>query len=67
MGNGPGYTGCHKYVPFAGFPNRRTFRVQRIEIITSMTTAMLFFLFRTENLVLWARSEMIGSDVDQIC
>ena len=35
------YTGCHKYVPFARFLNRRTFRVQRIEIITSMTTAIL--------------------------
>jgi hypothetical protein len=41
MGNGPGYTGCHKYVPFARFPNRRTCCLQRIEIITSMTTAML--------------------------
>ena len=35
------YTGCHKYVPFAGFPNRRTSIVQRIEIITNMTTAIL--------------------------
>jgi hypothetical protein len=35
------YTGCHKYVPFARFSNRRTGRVQRIEIITNMTTAML--------------------------
>ena len=35
------YTGCHKYVPFAGFPNKRTSSVQRIEIITNMTTAML--------------------------
>ena len=67
MGNGPGYTGCHKYFPFARFPNRRTCRVQQIEIITNMTTAMLFFLFRTENLVLWAGSEMIGYAVDQIC
>ena len=41
---GPGayaYTGCHKYVPLARFPNRRTCRVQRVEIITNMTTAML--------------------------
>jgi hypothetical protein len=36
-----GYTGCRKFVPFAGFPNRRACRVQRIEIITNMTTAML--------------------------
>jgi hypothetical protein len=35
------YTGCHKYVPFARFPNRRTCRVQRVEIITNLTTAML--------------------------
>jgi hypothetical protein len=35
------YTGCHKYVPFARFPNRRTFRVQRVEVITNMTTAIL--------------------------
>ena len=35
------YTGCHKYVPSARFPNRRTFRAQRIEIITNMTTAIL--------------------------
>jgi hypothetical protein len=34
------YTGCHKYVPFARFSNRRTCRVQRIEIITNMTTAI---------------------------
>jgi hypothetical protein len=24
-------------------------------------------LFETENLVLWARSEMIGSAIDQVC
>ena len=35
------YTGCHKYVPFARFPNRRKYSAQRIEIITHMTTAML--------------------------
>jgi hypothetical protein len=35
------YTGCHKYVPFARFPNRRTSIVHRIEIISNMTTAML--------------------------
>jgi len=35
------YTGCHKYVPFARFPNRRSGTVQRIEIITNMTTAIL--------------------------
>ena len=35
------YTGCHKYVPFAGVPNGRTLRVQRIELITNMTTAIL--------------------------
>ena len=35
------YSGCHKYVPFARFPNRRKSSVQRIEIITNMTTAML--------------------------
>jgi hypothetical protein len=37
------YTGCHKYVPFARFPNKRKCRGQRIEILTNMTTAMLFF------------------------
>jgi hypothetical protein len=31
----------HKYVPLAGFPNRRTCRVQRVEIITNMPTAIL--------------------------
>ena len=35
------YTGCHKYVPFARFSNRRTCRVQRVEIITNLTTAIL--------------------------
>jgi hypothetical protein len=35
------YTGCHKFVPFARFPNRRTSIAQRIEVITNMTTAML--------------------------
>jgi hypothetical protein len=35
------YTGCHKYVPLARFPNRRKYSVQRIEIITNMTTAIL--------------------------
>ena len=40
-GRRPVYTGCHKYVPFARFPYRRTYRVQRIEIITNMTTAIL--------------------------
>ena len=25
------------------------------------------FLFKIENLVLWARSEMLGSAIDQIC
>ena len=35
------YSGCHKYVPFARFPNRRTCIVQRVEIITNLTTAML--------------------------
>jgi len=35
------YTGCHKYVPFARFPIRGTSRVQRVEIITNMTTAIL--------------------------
>jgi hypothetical protein len=38
-----GYTGCHKYVPFARFAIRATSRVQRVEIIPNMTTAMLFF------------------------
>jgi len=37
------YSGCNKYVPHARFPNRRKCSVQRIEIITNMTTAMLFF------------------------
>jgi hypothetical protein len=27
------YTGCHKYVPFAGFSNKRHGGVQRFEII----------------------------------
>jgi len=27
----------------------------------------VFFLFKIENLVLWARSEMIGSAIGQIC
>jgi hypothetical protein len=35
------YTGCHKYVLFAGFPDRRTCRVQRVENITNMPTAIL--------------------------
>ena len=35
------YTGCHKYVPFAGFPNRRTCKAKRIEVIANMTTAIL--------------------------
>ena len=30
------YTGCHKYVPFARFPNRRKCRGQRIEIIANI-------------------------------
>jgi len=40
------YTGCHRYVPFGRFPNRRTCRVQRIKIITNMTTAIIGTLFR---------------------
>jgi hypothetical protein len=34
------YSGCHKYVPFAGFPKRRKCNVQHPEIITNMTTAL---------------------------
>ncbi|MEE9119262.1 MAG: hypothetical protein V3U02_11820 [Calditrichia bacterium] len=37
------YSGCHKYVPFAGFSNRRKYNVERPEIIINMTTAILFF------------------------
>ncbi len=35
------YTGCHKYVPFARFANRRKYNVQRPEVIVNMTTAIL--------------------------
>ena len=37
------YSGCHKYVPFARFPNRKKCSVQRIEIITNMTIALVDF------------------------
>ena len=37
------YTGCHKYVPFARFANRRKCNVQRPEVIINMTTAILLF------------------------
>ncbi len=35
------YTGCHKYVPFARFANRRKYNVQHPEVIVNMTTAIL--------------------------
>ena len=39
------YSGCHKYVPFAGFSNRTKHSVQPYEIITNIKTAIfLFFL-----------------------
>jgi hypothetical protein len=39
--NFSGYSGCHKYVPFARIPNRRKYNVYSFEIITNMTTAIL--------------------------
>jgi len=43
------YSGCHKYIPFARFPNRRKYSVLHPEIITNMTTARIFFIKKNLN------------------